>query len=81
MIDSIGVDKYMHLIEPLTIEVKLELLAKLSENVRNSLTKKNVSDKQKLLNSLSGAWSDISDIEVNEILNGKVVVEKEINLE
>ncbi|MFB0948339.1 MAG: hypothetical protein QMB24_19700 [Spirosomataceae bacterium] len=56
-------------------------MAKLSESVRNSLVKKDVTEKQKLLNSLSGSWSDISDNEVNELLNGKMVIEKDINFD
>lgn len=81
MANSIGVDKYMHLIEPLTVEVKLELLARLSESVRDSLSKKDVADKGMLLDSLSGAWSDFSDADVSELLSGKVVIEKDINLD
>lgn len=51
------ISKYLRLIEPLSMEMKLELLSKLIENIKQDF-KKPKKDKSALLNDLFGAWSE-----------------------
>jgi hypothetical protein len=58
----------MHLITPLTTELKLELLSKLSDNLKTEF-KSNKTEKEILLEELYGSWSDVEDgleVEIKE---------------
>jgi len=52
------ISRYLRMFELLTIEVKLELLSKLTENIKNSIKKPEM-NKEQLLDELCGAWSDM----------------------
>lgn len=55
--ENIIVYNFMRLIAPLKIETKLELLARLSENLREDYHTEPV-DKESLLEELHGSWRD-----------------------
>lgn len=74
------VNRYMRLIEPLTLETKLELVAKIVENLKSGMTTPGL-DKDKLLDKLYGSWGDVNDSIINDIINSRTVSEKEINLD
>lgn len=66
--------------EPLSTELKLELLAALSENIKNSLKKSRV-DKRRLFNDLKGSWNDVSDDLEADIYHSRTISDKEISLD
>jgi hypothetical protein len=66
--EALIIDKLMHLITPLTTELKLELLSKLSDNLKTEF-KSNKTEKEILLEELYGSWSDVEDgleVEIKE---------------
>ena len=70
--------RYLRILEPLSIDFKLAIVSALTENIRESFSKKN-SDKISLFNELKGAWSDIPfDIET-EIYSSRTISDKEIS--
>lgn len=74
------ISRYLKILEPLSIELKLELLAALSENIKTGWKKSRV-DKKLLFNDLRGSWSDVSlDIE-EDIYSSRTTSDKEINLD
>lgn len=78
--DHTLVNRYMKLIEPLAFELKLELLAKLSESLKGSVVP-SPRDKEKLLDELSGSWSDVDDSLIDTIMESRSLGDKEINLD
>jgi hypothetical protein len=66
--EALIIDKLMHLITPLTTELKSELLSKLSDNLKTEF-KSNKTEKEILLEELYGSWSDVEDgleVEIKE---------------
>ena len=78
--DNALINRYMKLLEPLTFDLKLELLSRLSESLKSSAAR-SVEDKEKLLDKLSGAWSDMDDGLVDEIFKSRSISERVINLD
>lgn len=81
--DNVLVNRYMRLLEPLTIDVKLTLLSRLSESVRKEYVAPTSSDHEKaaLLEELSGAWKEASPTLADEIISARTISNKEINLD
>lgn len=76
--ENVIVNKYMRLIEPLSLETKLELVAKIVENLKSGIAKP-IPNKENLLDDLYGAWSDMDDVVINDILNSRMsAVNKQI---
>lgn len=78
--EDVVISKYVRLFEPLSTELKLELLAALSENIRLSFRKSSI-DKRQLFNDLKGAWNDVSDELEADIYSSRTISDKEINLD
>jgi hypothetical protein len=78
--DHFIINKYWKLIEPLGLELKLELLAKLTESIKNSF-KSSKDEKEELLNELFGAWSDIEDSLIEEIYSSRSTTDKNISFD
>lgn len=82
LMENIVINRYMRLLEPLSIELKLELLTRLTESVKRSYQPvQPVVDKQKLLYDLAGSWSDIDDSVIDEIMKTRTISDQEINLD
>ncbi len=77
---EIVLNKYIRMFDLLDLEAKLELLARLSENVNRSF-KHPKDDKHALLESLSGSWEDVDDSIVDEIYSSRTTSDKEIDFE
>lgn len=75
-----SIDMYVKLFDVLDMEAKLELLARLSDNIKHSFHKK-PRDKQALLEGLAGAWEEVDDSLVEEIYAARTVSSREINLD
>lgn len=65
--DNYIVARYMRMFEALDLDIKLELLTRITENIKEGVKKKQAVDKLALLEKLSGAWSDVSDNLTDEI--------------
>ena len=79
--ENLLISRYLRLFEPLSTEListelKLELLAALSENIKNSLKKSRV-DKRRLFNDLKGSWNDVSDDLEADIYRSRTISDKE----
>ncbi len=78
--NNIALRKYIQMFELLDLETKLELLAKLTDNI-NRTFKKPKRDKTELLDSLCGSWDDIDDAIIDEIYNSRTTSNREIELD
>ena len=78
--DNTIVNRYMKLIEPLAINLKLELLSRLSQSLKSNFVKQ-PQDKEKLLEELSGSWSDVDDDVLKDIYKSRSSSDKEIGLD
>ena len=78
--DDLIVDRYMKLIEPLSFELKLELISKIFENLKTKLTEPEI-NKDKVLNELYGSWEDVEDSITEDMLKYRTSSDREINLD
>ena len=78
--ENLLVDRYMRLIEPLSFELKLELISKIFDNLKTNIPKPEL-DKEKLLEELSGSWKDVDESITEEILKHRTISDREINLD
>ncbi|MEM9887006.1 MAG: hypothetical protein AAF849_14020 [Bacteroidota bacterium] len=67
--ENVLVNRYMRLLAPLTVDVKLALLSKISESLRKEY--KAPASKEILLEELSGAWKNTSPTLAQEIINAR----------
>jgi hypothetical protein len=74
------VTRYMRLLEPLTIDIKLELLSRLSASLKKNFVS-STKEKERLLEELSGSWSDVEDELIEDIRLARTTSEKDINLD
>ncbi len=75
------ISNVMRLLAPLKIELKLELLSRLSESIKKESNFNRGDAKENLLNELSGAWSDTGKNLADEILNERSFSKREISFE
>lgn len=78
--DNLLINRYIRLIEPLSIDLKLELLSAISASIKNGL-KKPKPEKYALFMELKGAWSDIDDSIEDEIYSSRTISDKEISFD
>ena len=78
--ENIVVDRLMRLLRPLSPELKLEIISKLSENVKIDLHSKK-SNKENLLNELFGVWSDLKNDISDEILKLRTNSDRKISFD
>jgi len=75
------ISRYLKMFEALTIEVKLELLSKLTENIKSSF-KQPETNKEQLLDELCGAWNDIDEEKmIKDIYESRTISNKVISLD
>lgn len=80
--ENIAVNRLMRLINSLSPELKLELLSKLSDNVRKTFSKVSVqSPRDHTLKELFGAWSETEEDLAQEIFKSRTTVDKEISFD
>lgn len=78
--ENLTATKIINLFEPLNFDIKLELLSKLTENLKKSYPTPK-SEKRKLLNELYGAWSDVEEDIIEDIYSSRTISTREINLD
>jgi len=72
------VSKFMRLLVPLSVDIKLEILSKLSTHIKKEY-KTSPNNKQKLLEELCGAWSDMEDSMSDDLLKARTTSNKDIS--
>lgn len=77
---DILVNRVMRLVAPLSTETKLEILSKLSDDLKRSFHSKE-DDKKLLLDELFGAWSESDDDLSEDILNARTISSRDINFD
>lgn len=76
------VERYMKLIEPLGYEIKLALISRVVESLKETFSKPEPEpDKEKLLNELYGSWSDVDEGIIDEIYEARTISDQEIDLD
>ncbi len=78
--ENIAVNRLMRLINALSTEGKLEILSRLSENLKLDFHPKE-NKKELLLEELFGAWSDTDEGLAEEILKSRTISDKEIKFD
>lgn len=84
---STTAQKYLKLLEPLSVEVKLELLSGLYKSLENNfqvVSEKKENDlarRTKLMYELAGAWSDMDENLVEEIIASRTTSGEDINFD
>lgn len=80
--ENIAVNRLMRLINSLSIELKLELLSRLSENVRKGFTSDTEKDsREKKLEELFGAWRSTDDELAKNIIQSRTSSDREISFD
>jgi len=79
--ENMAVARLMRVINSLSIESKLEILSKLSENLKISLNSKN-SHRENLLEELSGSWNEmIGDETLKDIIGSRTTAGRDISFD
>ena len=71
--------RFMQLITPLSTEVKLEILSRLSESLKANFRAPQ-NNKEQLLDKLFGAWSDMDDDLSEDIIGSRTSSSRDISL-
>lgn len=80
--NDMTISKYIKLFEPMSLELKIELLSALTESIKEGLSKKKKEvDKERLSKELFGAWADMDDDIVDVIYSSRTTSDREINLD
>ena len=80
IMENIAVTRLMRLINSLSIESKLEILSKLSENLKVSFNS-NKSTKESLLEELFGSWSETGDDLLKDILDSRTSSDRNLSFD
>lgn len=78
--ENIAVSRLMRIINSLAVDKKLELLSKLSESLKIDFHSKE-KDKLKLLEELSGAWSEMDENLADDIKKARTNSDKNISFD
>ncbi|MGK0365270.1 MAG: hypothetical protein ACI85O_002336 [Saprospiraceae bacterium] len=77
---DIALNRFMRLLKPLSSDLKLELISKISESLKVDLNNKK-SAKENLLEDLHGSWSDVGDDLTDDILKNRSVSDRNISFD
>jgi hypothetical protein len=79
--ENVILSKYERLFDSLSLELKIELLSRLTESIKNSLPTKEKSNKEELLHELYGSWSEMGEDLTKVIYDSRTISDREINLD
>lgn len=79
--ENILLSKYERLFDSLSLELKIELLSRLTQSIKNSLPPKEKSNKEELLHELYGSWSEMEEDLTKMIYNSRTISNREISLD
>lgn len=77
--ESVTVSKFMRLVAPLSTELKLEILSKLSESLRADF--RTEENKDHLLDELFGAWSETDENLAKEIIGRRTTSDRDVSFD
>lgn len=72
---------YTKLFDVLSLELKVELLAKLTDSIKNDVSEQSFVDKKKLGRELYGFWAGVDDNIIDVIYSSRTISDRVINLE
>lgn len=78
--ENIALNRLMRLLNPLSSELKLELITMISESLKFKLNKSK-SEKEALLEELSGSWSDVEGHLAEDIINARSISDRDISFD
>jgi len=78
--ENIAVSRLMRLINSLSIESKLEILSKLSDNLKKTFNTEKTT-KENLLDDLFGSWSDMSDSVSKDIFESRTNSDRDLSFD
>ncbi len=76
--EEIALNRFMRLLQPLSSDLKLQLIARLSESIRQPESQQ--SDKEEW-KKMFGVWNDVDDIDVTEIREARLSTREVPNLD
>lgn len=77
---NMKIREIMQLLHPLSADGKLEIIYRLTKELKADIH--SVKErKKKLLNELFGAWKDVDEGLIDEILNSRTISDKNISLD
>lgn len=69
----------MKLLHPLSLTSKLEIISRLTKEIKTGLPVVEKEEKSILLNELYGSWEDIGDDVIEDIINSRTISDRDIN--
>lgn len=78
--EKLLISRYIKLFEVLSLDIKLELLSRLTESIKKGIEQNKKSDRE-LINELSGSWKDVDDNIIDEIYSSRTVSSRTIDLD
>ncbi len=78
--ESATVTRFMRLIAALSTEMKLEILSKLSENLKADFYAKE-DERSELLKEVTGAWSGTDDDLAEKVISSRTVSDNRFSLD
>jgi hypothetical protein len=80
MESNMKIKDIMKLLHSLSVASKLEIISRLTEDIKTNLpvSKEN---KSQLLNELYGSWKDIEDDVIENIISSRTISDRDITLE
>lgn len=78
--ENVVLNRLMRLLNPLSSGLKLELISKISESLKFELNKSK-SEKEALLEELSGSWSDVESDLAEDIVNARSISGRDISFD
>jgi len=74
------INRYLKMFEGLSLELKLELLSKLTDSLKKGVNKPKL-DKKHLLNELYGAWKDTEEDMISTIYKSRTISDRNISFD
>lgn len=79
--DNLIISKYVKLFELMSLELRIELLSRLADSIKNGYSGDREPDKKELSRELFGAWADMDDDITELIYSSRTTSNREINLD
>lgn len=78
--ENIALNRLMRLLNPLSSELKLELISKISESLKFELNRSKP-EKEALLEDLFGSWSDVEGNLAEDIISARSISDRNISFD
>lgn len=80
MESNLEIREIMKLLHPLSVSSKLEIISRLTRELRSYLPAEK-ENKDKLLDELFGSWEDVGENIIEDILGSRTISDKEFNFD